>query len=797
LPGNNWAAATYVVPVSMGTVPGGLGTGSTLSGCQIAPAEQDNLLDGTQRHAAADWNTDVLGVPGTNFPEETHVADDPEHGNPNPAGSIHVRAYLSPPYTCTGSVGSSLSCSLPSGSYFPNGTNVYTYFLVRDTYTGCAYTANYVSGEGNILATGSSAPVAPQFMAESTNWQDNTQMTYHLAATAWTPQLCYASGDPDSPISAPFGNRVAWTRTPNHVAGQAPDDAYLSAPISATVLQNIISGAACGYPSDGNGCAMRFRFKVPPMPDTPCAPVTSCDLPSGSDLRYMSLTFGYMPSSGGSTSMLADIDGENPAVTGPDSYSIVSLADPAFTVAANSSGYVTLIVKVNPNVTSPVGIAYGSGTSGGYTVTSARVLQGAGPVQPLTNHLEPPQQKLHYYTTWVNTFSGGAADPYVVLDLTQFGDFWDTSSTTKPDPNSVCSLNGSGAVVCSSPLILTLRSTVLGNSFTCSAFSVPYNAAEYTNYASGDGYSGGGFMGPYVPLVDYIAVGALTESAQTGCGTPGYAACPDALPPPPVLQAGDLPSQESCAQFPSNFPQNNGANSSMQALFPVQYWPNTNGGTTSPPNLNCSSGSSAFTPQMDFLATEFTTQAMISGEPGYSSNPSTTPSPCDAADTAVGTGNSNPCIQIIQQGLQDSSQYQPGLPLTIVGSGFGYLSGLPWAGANPPYVLIHDITAGWSTNDGNVGNCQLYISDWTDSTISLLVGLPSPDPGVQNGEGTVLSPLTDMGPKSFFQAAPASTCPVTVGDKINVTVTNPQQPTNTPGSLANPTGALVKTTTPY
>ena len=88
-----------------------------------------------------------------------------------------------------------------------------------------------------------------------------------------------------------------------------------------------------------------------------------------------------MPS-GGTTSILADIDGENPAVTGPDSYSIVSLADSAFTQAQNANGYVTLIVNVNPNLigysggvpVSPIGIAYDSTTSNGYTVGSTSVL---------------------------------------------------------------------------------------------------------------------------------------------------------------------------------------------------------------------------------------------------------------------------------------------------------------------------------------------------------------------------------------------------------------------------------------
>jgi hypothetical protein len=60
-------------------------------------------------------------------------------------------------------------------------------------------------------------------------------------------------------------------------------------------------------------------------------------------------------------------------------------------------------------------------------------------------------------------------------------------------------------------------------------------------------------------------------------------------------------------------------------------------------------GSSAFTPQIDFVATEFATQAMTAGEPGYSSNPTRIPSPCSYTDAASGSGNSNPCIQTIAQ----------------------------------------------------------------------------------------------------------------------------------------------------
>lgn len=148
---------------------------------------------------------------------------------------------------------------------------------------------------------------------------------------------------------------------------------------------------------------------------------------------------------------------------------------------------------------------------------------------------------------------------------------------------------------------------------------------------------------------------------------------------------------------------------------------------------------------------------------------------------------------MIKQETQDSGQAQPPLPLTIVGSGFGYLSGLPWATQEPQYIDIQAYSAtGKLLWDTAAGNCQIYINDWTDTSISLLLGLPV---GIQNGAGTALSPLTDMNPSTFFQAAPASRCPVAAGDLISVTVTSPQSGNNK--QLANSTSVLIITTTPY
>src|SRR5580658_9508293 len=240
-------------------------------------------------------------------------------------------------------------------------------------------------------------------------------------------------------------------------------------------------------------------------------------------LRYMSLTFGYLPNyaPGTPVSTLADIDGENPAASstyGPDSYSIVTLADSALAQAQNANGNVTLVVNVTPATVQPLanGLAFcsksnGCGVDGGnYTVKSA---------------------------------------PIIVLDLTQFGDFWDPSATTPSD--AACTPNSGGGVACSSPLILTVRSTMPASTFTSSAFSVPYSTAEYTD---SDG-NGAGFMGPYAPQVDYAPVGAFSNTSPTCTPSP----CTPLFPPPPTLASSDLPATGG---FPSTFP---GANMNISA----------------------------------------------------------------------------------------------------------------------------------------------------------------------------------------------------------------------------------------
>ena len=163
-------------------------------------------------------------------------------------------------------------------------------------------------------------------------------------------------------------------------------------------------------------------------------------------------------------------------------------------------------------------------------------------------------------------------------------------------------------------------------------------------------------------------------------------------------------------------------------------------------------------------------------------------------------------MQVIAQATQvEANTYQPPLPLTIVGQGFGFLSNLPQLQyytqpTSTQYIEIQEWTAAppngqkvWDTAN-STGNCQVYIADWTDTAISLLVGLPY---GVQNLNNAPLNPLTDMSPQTFFQLTSGTVaCPITQGYYLNVRITNPQSGTPTSGYAAQVISSTTGTT-PY
>jgi hypothetical protein len=699
----------YLVPVSLGYVPGS----TTVPGCSITPFEDDNLLDATQRHLSMDWNTNVqVPTPGV-----AHVVDTPEHAagpnnsGPNTAGSIIVRNYLGPPLTCTGPPGS-VSC-LP-----PQTPIQQPYVIVRDVQTGCAYKASWLQPPTNHLVYAPSHtmktpncaqanPPAPCGAILSTrdltaqnvpNWLDLIQHHTHTINANITPQACYANGSPSATLPLPFANEVAWVRSPEYVSTPGPDDSYIGGAVSSSDLVGMLggSGASCAQQQSGDGCVIRFRFQLPAMPNTPCQAPYHCGLTGNEQLRYVSLTFGYQNAIPDNVleNAVAYPDGIVPNVNN-NSHPLVSLADSAFAVTPGTgstagNNYVTLIVNVGASLPAWLQQTTASGAVG-----------VPGGVQPVLN-----PDTYSSYSVW-------QVQGYTVLDLSQF---YAAGFST------------------SLPLLLSIRNTLPGSTFGCSGAAIPFSMAEYTN---ADG-NGGGLMGPYVPLVDYID--------------------PNNLPQPAGVLS--LPSASSCGLLPSNAtPSLNNPTGENQLNFPQQYWP------SSPiDSLNCGAVT-ALLPEIYFAATQFATPATT--QFGQSCANATQP---------------NPCNQIIEQTPQTTESFgtwQPPLPVTIVGTNFGFLpsGNLPQAVASSNYVEVSDDGAGsglpWDTN--NFASCQMYIANWTNASVTLAANLPV---GVTDLYQTavVLSPLADVSPLTFGAAPPFSTtgCPVASGDNLTFTVTNPQ-----------------------
>jgi hypothetical protein len=720
----------YLAPVSLGWA-----TSGATPGCGITTYQEDNLLDGTQRHASMDWNTNTSpqapSVAGGQL--VPHVIDAPDHqphsytngltAGPNMAGSVVLRAYL-PPYSCSGTEGSTFSCS-------PSPPIATPYLFVRDVKSGCPYSLSYLTtpnwtpnsttplqplvydaalitpppaqtpnctqnpppvGCDAIVSTadlsGSAASPAP-------NWLDQVQQQQHRTNADLTAQACYANGDPNSTPTPTFPNKVPWAREAEWNGTAGVDDSYIGGAISTTDLSGMLNGNACNSTKE---CVIRFRFQLPAMPDTPCNPGSNCHLTGNEQLRYMSLTFWQQQHCPGSSNVCA--------------LAIASLADSAF-MAAN--GYVTLIVNVAPSKNLPSWLALGSGTG---------VVQGVA----------PGANAFKYYTAWRT--AGG----YNVLDLNGFS-------------------TGPSAFSTQYSLLVTMRNKLPSSTFNCSGSVVPFSTAEYT--------SSGGLMGPYVPQVDYVDPNSLPQT-------------------PPSLSQLPLPSSSSCGVLPQVLPGFNSPLTQGLLDWPNQSWPGSTTGGSLP--LNCTT-QSAGSPTINLVATQFPT-------PVDDSNYGGSPSNCNSPYT------NNSCSQIIVQSSQAEAGNPPGpwqapLPITINGSGFGFLPNIPEVMAScstptscPNYLRIQNdgnslLHLPWDTSSGAA--CQVYIANWIDTNISLVAGLPVliKDGYEQNYQpGAYLSPLSDMNYLSFFQnlasTAPPLVCPVAYntaaqqGDNLTFTVTNPQ-----------------------
>ena len=181
-------------------------------------------------------------------------------------------------------------------------------------------------------------------------------------------------------------------------------------------------------------------------------------------------------------------------------------------------------------------------------------------------------------------------------------------------------------------------------------------------------------------------------------------------------------------------------------------------------------GTTTPSPKIYFVGTQFSIPVDDTAAfPNGPTNCNTPPTP----PTNVG------CSQIFAQTPQASGNvnqnWQPGVPLTIEGSGFGTLpvGNLPyatigWGSATTSYLTITDTPAGQPSWTSPNSKCQMYIQKWTDSSITVV---PNVEPDMMNGTQTTISLLTETNPFSLL-ASPS--CPVIAGDNIQVTVINPQ-----------------------
>jgi hypothetical protein len=94
-------------------------------------------------------------------------------------------------------------------------------------------------------------------------------------------------------------------------------------------------------------------------------------------------------------------------------------------------------------------------------------------------------------------------------------------------------------------------------------------------------------------------------------------------------------------------------------------------------------------------------------------------------------------------------------------------------------------SSGWDTNTPGTSGapCQVYIANWTDTSISLVVNAPVNKQSLyqaSNASSAFLSPLSDFSAFTFAPPPGPIGCPVMAGDNLTFTVTNPQTGNSAP-----------------
>jgi len=743
----NTGSQPYLVPISLGAVPA---WPAPVNGCGITPYEEDNLLDATQRHLSIDWNTNTMqpDVPDSGL--DPHMVDTAGHqphtfsnglsAGPNGAGSLMVRAYL-PHYNCKGTQGQ----PPPNGlACTPDPAVAQPYLFFRDVGTGCPYSLSYI--QSTLLNDSAAGGMAPETSAV-VSASDPSSMTSGWLSTA---QKQDHTNDANLTPQACYADGDPTQLTP---PSSGPPAFYNRVPWARAPQWNgqpgpddsyiggAISTADLTNILDGSACGGASTQCIIRMRfKLPAMPQTPCNPGSGCELSGSEQLRYFGLTFWQQQPANSGAIGDIDGVDPQTSAVAVSFVSLADLALTATNNYVTLLVNVGPTSSLPSWLKLVNGTG-----TAQGVAPGVNPY--------------YYYTAW--TTSGG----YNVLDLNGF-----TSGLANPFSTSY-------------PLLMTLRENLPAGNFYCSGAAVPFSTAEYIG--------AGGLLGPYIPLVDYV-----NPNDQ---GTDVYA-----LPTtPPTLAQLPLPSGSNCSTGPSlplTYPGVNAPTATSEIIWPNQSWPNQTGASLP---LDCGS-SSAGSPQIDFVATQYPT-------PVDDSTYSGSPTNCTLAFV------DNNCSQIIAESLQytemaGGATWQPPVQITIKGSGFGFLSGLPTAvqgsAVSPfPYLNVHNdngsgLHGKWDSNINP--NCQVYIANWTDDAISIMANLPVvADP--YSSLLPALSPVSDVSPVTFMAASSndqTGGCPIAVNtsvrppapDNLSITVTNPQTGANQVVSVAV---APTNTTLPY
>jgi hypothetical protein len=321
---------------------------------------------------------------------------------------------------------------------------------------------------------------------------------------------------------------------------------------------------------------------------------------------------------------------------------------------------------------------------------------------------------------------------YTVLDLTQSG-LGATLSTTQD-------------------LQIVMRNTLPSSSFSSAGQWVPFYTAEYTG-------ENAGLMGPYAPVVTYPTISSLNGTT-----------------------APTSPTLESTASLPTTPPVLTTVSASLSLTGNTVQWPTFWPGTASPASQNLVCPAAGISPNQPTTPTINFAASLVSSEVS---------STC--MTDAVGTCNSIQALYTEKDAFTTATA--PPTLVTIVGSGFGYYGQtLPFAAQNPSYLQINDDghstdgATAWNTagtTELPIAECKVYVANWSDTSISLVINAPINAYNLYLGTGDPLSPLSDFSPLTLFpNAYNTQVCPVGAGDTLTFYVTNPEYTGSGTNSMA-------------